>query len=219
MANSASRLKIRLPGEPGLFIGLVTLYTVGIIGHLVPASLSLMKSLTPFVLLLSGLMVLIPLQKEQPARFWIWCTSILAGTLIIEVIGVATGDIFGSYEYKSALGPQVWNVPIIIGLNWLLIMLGAIGISRRIGNTALFALSVGTLVILLDYLLEPVAVKLDYWEWNTHSIPLRNYLGWLIAGTVSAIIYRFLRLQLKSHLPQSYFVIQLIFFTVLRLFL
>lgn len=211
------QFKIRLPDEPSLFTGLVTLYTVGLVGHLVPATLSLMIWLTPFILLLAGLMVLVPLYKEQPAKFWIWCTFIFTGTLIVEVIGVVTGDIFGSYEYKSALGPQLWNVPVIIGLNWLLIILGAIGISQIIRNTALFPLSVGILVLLLDYFLEPVAVKLDYWEWNTHHIPLQNYLVWFVAGVICAIIYRILRLKLKSHIPQSYFIIQLIFFAVLRL--
>lgn len=219
MINSISRLKIRLPEEADLFNGLVTLYAVGIVGHLVPATLSLMKWLTPFVLLLSGLMVLIPLSKEQSARFWFWCTLIFTGALLIEMIGVATGDIFGSYEYKSVLGSKLWGVPPIIGLNWLLVILGAIGISHDIRNKFLFVLSVATLVVLFDYFLEPAAVKLDYWEWHSHTIPLQNYLGWFLFGAGSSIAYRRLNLNLKSHLPQSYFVIQLIFFAILRLFL
>ncbi|MFC2018219.1 carotenoid biosynthesis protein [Chloroflexota bacterium] len=219
MVDSIYRSKIRLPGESFLFRGLVILYTVGIAGHLIPATLSLMKSLTPFVLLISGLIVLISLRKEQSTKFWVWCTCIFTGTFLIEVIGVTTGNVFGSYEYKSALGPQLWNVPPIIGWNWLLVILGAVGMSQRIRNAALFALSVGTLVLFLDYILEPAAVKLEYWEWNSPNIPLQNYLGWFVIGAVSAIIYRLLKINIKSKLPQSYFVIQLVFFAVLRLFL
>lgn len=219
MSHSTHRLKITLPDESSLFIVLIILYIVGIAGHLVPATLSLMKSLTPFVLLISGLIVLIPLLKEQSTKFRVWCTCIFTGTFLIEVIAVATGGFFGTYEYKSALGPQIWHVPPIIGLNWLLVILGAVGMSQRIRNGALFVLSVGTLVLFFDYILEPAAVKLDYWEWNSPDIPLQNYLGWFLIGAVSATIYRLLKINIKSKLPQSYFVIQLIFFAVLRIFL
>lgn len=219
MRRSISRTKLKLPDEASLIRGLATIYTVGIVGHLVPLTLSLMKWLTPFMLLISGLMVLLPLRKEQPITFWLWCAGVFLITFAIEVAGVATGAVFGSYEYESTLGPELWNVPPLIGWNWLLVILGAIGMSLWIRRTALFSMFVGMLVVLLDFFLEPVAARLDYWEWQSLDIPLQNYLAWFSIGVLSAVVFRILKLDLKSRIPRSYFAIQLIFFIVLRLFL
>ena len=219
MENSISQVKVKLHDEPSLIRGLIIIYSVGLIGHLIPSTLSLMKWLTPFVLLISGLMALIPLRKEQQVSFWIWCGSIFIITFIVEVIGITTDAVFGSYEYRATLGPRLWNVPIIIGGVWLMVIVGAIRLTQRIGNTALFLFAVGILVVLFDFFLEPVATDLDYWEWNSQNVPLQNYAVWFSIGAVSAVAYRVLRLSLKSLIPLSYFVIQVIFFAVLRLFL
>ena len=47
--------------------------------------------------------------------------------LVTEIIGVNTGLLFGTYSYSSILGPKLFNVPLIIGLNW--VMLSLIGMS------------------------------------------------------------------------------------------
>ncbi|MDY6893744.1 MAG: carotenoid biosynthesis protein [Chloroflexota bacterium] len=211
--------QIKLPDEPALIRGLVTIYIVGIVGHLVPIGLSVMLWLTPFVLLISGIMVLIPLRKTQPLTFWLWCGGVVAITFLVEVIGVTTGAVFGPYEYGSTLGPGIWGVPLLICWNWLFIILGAIGISQRIRHPVLFAMLVGTLVVLFDFTLEPVAIKLDYWEWHLANIAPQNYFAWFAIAFVAAIGYRGLKLVMDSRIPRSYFAIQLLFFLVLRLFL
>ncbi|HYG49573.1 MAG TPA: carotenoid biosynthesis protein, partial [Flavobacteriales bacterium] len=43
--------------------------------------------------------------------------------LAVEIIGVKTQLVFGHYQYTSILGTPVMNVPVVIGLNWgMLIM-------------------------------------------------------------------------------------------------
>ena len=39
---------------------------------------------------------------------------------IFEIIGVKTGLIFGHYKYCNGLGTKVFDVPLIISLNWAL---------------------------------------------------------------------------------------------------
>ena len=40
----------------------------------------------------------------------------------IEVIGVKTGFIFGSYYYGAAMGIKILAVPLLIGLNWSILV-------------------------------------------------------------------------------------------------
>jgi len=219
MKNSIPQVKVKLRNEPSLIIVLITIYSVGLIGHLIPSTLSLMKWLTPFVLFISGLIVLIPLRREQQVSFWIWCGSIFIITFIVEVIGIKTDAVFGTYEYGTTLGPKLWNVPVIIGGVWLMVIVGAIRLTQRIRNPALFLSAVGMLVVLFDLFLEQAATDLDYWEWNSRNVPLQNYAIWFSIGAASALAYRVLKLSIKSLIPLSYFFIQVIFFVLLSLFL
>jgi len=70
-----------------------------------------------------------------------------------------------------------------------------------------------------DFILEPVAVKLNFWTWNNGDIPLYNYLCWFL---VSAVLLR-INLQLKqvnAHVfASSLLIIQAVFFLMLHLFL
>jgi putative membrane protein len=50
----------------------------------------------------------------------------------LEVVGVKTGLIFGEYKYGSTLGIKLFEVPLIIGFNWVFVILGSISISRLI---------------------------------------------------------------------------------------
>ena len=99
-----------------------------------------------------------------------------------EVIGVNTRMLFGDYRYGDVLGYKAWGVPLLIGVNWFLIVY-CCGISihtllRRLLNRlhenggkpvpALKALSVivdGASLAVFDWLMEPFAVKLGYWTW------------------------------------------------------
>jgi bisanhydrobacterioruberin hydratase len=40
----------------------------------------------------------------------------------VEVIGTSTGLLFGNYSYSKNLGPAFKNVPLVIGINWCIIM-------------------------------------------------------------------------------------------------
>jgi putative membrane protein len=35
-----------------------------------------------------------------------------------------------------------------------------------------------------DLLLEPVAIKLDFWNWQGGAIPLQNYVAWYVISVV-----------------------------------
>ena len=43
--------------------------------------------------------------------------------MLTEAIGVNTGLLFGTYEYGANLGFKIFGVPLIIGVNWTVLII------------------------------------------------------------------------------------------------
>jgi putative membrane protein len=131
---------------------------------------------------------------------------------IIEVIGVATEMPFGSYVYGENLGPKLLGVPLIIGVNWVMLLYccNVIFIKQPVYIAALYS---ALLMILLDYIMEQNVEKLGFWFWKDSIIPFQNYLSWfLISFVFSLIIKRCI--VLKPNKPAiALYIIQIVFFT------
>jgi len=199
-----------------LIIILTTFYLFGIAGHLWHKTLPLMQDLTPLVLLAFTLIVLIPAVRDDKKVF-LWFLLTYAATFAVEAAGVATGLVFGPYHYGTTLGPKLLEVPLIIGANWVMIVLGALRLSERLAVRPFpSALIAAALATAFDWVMEPVAIRLDYWQWHTADIPLQNYVAWFVTAAVAAYLYRRFRLKTKTILPAWYFLVQGAFFAVLR---
>lgn len=203
-----------------LIIILYIIFIVGFIGHIITDLRYLMLTLTPYTLLIMGSIVLYFSYKKRELKFLFWCLIVYTVTFSLEVIGIRTGIIFGSYTYGNALGLKLLGVPLIIGFNWVVVILGAITLSQQINqNIFLRALMTGTLAVLFDIVLEPVAIKLDYWNWDSGLIPLMNYYSWFIISFLASLLYDLFKIKTNEKLSESYFAIQLIFFILLSAFL
>ncbi len=199
---------------------LCIIFFTGLIGHIITSLRPLMLSLTPYLLLLTGILVLYLTLRAGELKLLIWCLIIYILTFGLEVAGVKTEMIFGSYSYGNTLGLKFLEVPLIIGFNWVIVILGAITIAEQIDqNIFLTALFAGTLSVLFDIMMEPVAIKLHYWEWNSGFIPIANYYSWFGISFVSSLLYDFLKIKTNDKVPEIYFTIQLTFFIVLSLFI
>ncbi|MBT5507734.1 MAG: carotenoid biosynthesis protein [Flammeovirgaceae bacterium] len=132
---------------------------------------------------------------------------------IAEWLGVKFGFLFGNYSYGANLGMKLDNVPIIMGINWVILSLATRGIIQRFFKLPIMKILVSSvLMVSLDVLLEPLAPQLDYWSFDTMVAPLSNYIGWLI---YSILIQSLLELvQFKGHFKISLhiLIIQLLFF-------
>lgn len=193
-------------------------FVVGTVGHLVPTTLPFMLRVTPAVLFIMGGIVFVPLLlEERRAAFWLWCAGVYVTTFSLEAVGVAYGFVFGPYTYGATLGPALWGVPLVIGLNWLLVILGSIGlVTRWVRRPLLYVPLVGAVAFVFDYVMEPVALALDYWQWQAPAVPVQNYVAWFLVASVVALIYGALRLDIESRVPQTYMLVQLAFFLILR---
>jgi len=142
----------------------------------------------------------------------------LAG-FFIEVLGVKTKLIFGNYEYTHIMGTRFLTVPLIIGLNWSMLILSCAAIVNKIySSTILKAATGASLMTLLDIVLEPIAFKYDYWQWDAKIIPLQNYVAWWMVSFIMLLaIFKFLKAP-ENKMGIWVFSVQLLFFCFLNLF-
>jgi uncharacterized membrane protein len=113
-----------------------------------------------------------------------------------EVIGVATGLIFGAYHYTDQLGPKLLGVPPMIQVGYLAtgyasVVMGRIILSllRPVTGWAILAVSLAGAFIMVswDVAMDPYqSTVTGDWIWHDgggyFGIPLHNYAGWF--GTV-----------------------------------
>ncbi|MGE5401636.1 MAG: carotenoid biosynthesis protein [Ignavibacteriales bacterium] len=206
--------------EKTAFIILVVLYTVGAVGHSVKSLCHLMIVLTPYTLLLSGIIVLFVVFGGQfQTKFAIWSGAVFIAAFLTEAAGVATGIIFGTYYYGNVLGFSLLDVPVLIGFNWMFVVLGSAALSRRLFYRPLYsALSAAMLAVIFDYAMEPVAQKLNYWHWTGGYVPLKNYISWGFFAFVSSYILFKAEIKIPAGLiAEKYFLIQFIFFCLLNI--
>jgi putative membrane protein len=209
---------------------LATLFLVGALGHLLPTR-PFFLAITPVFLLVLGVCVLAPLTRERTVLSWL--TVVTLATFTLEAIGVATGAIFGSYVYGATLGPKLLGVPVIIALNWAVVIAGSVGLASQFLRKALshhlhqhafltrtlIALTAAGITVLFDMLLEPVAIANGYWIWDG-TIPLQNYVAWFVIGLAAALFAPRTLLesaQSKPLRPASHYVLAMAAFLAMLL--
>ena len=196
---------------------LILVYVSGSIGFVMyPAFFS---PFTPYTLLLTCLVFLLhgPFPDK---KFLIAFFSIAFFGFFIEVIGVKTGLIFGKYSYGDGLGIKLLEVPLIISINWAMLICAGIRIVSGIFTNKISSLLVAALLVtLIDLLIEQVAPKLDFWQFEGGLPGLHNYLGWI--GVAFFTSYFFYPTLIKGNRNVSLLllILQIIFFTFLWIFI
>jgi putative membrane protein len=197
---------------------IILFHVVGLIGFLYPPLTALFLKLVPYHLLLMFLLLSISKLKETTGNLYIMIILTFVAGYLIEVIGVKTGRIFGNYWYGSTLGFKLADVPLLIGINWVLLIYGvgvtveAFRISSRIFKAILGAF----MLVLLDFLIEPIAVKFDYWHWEANLIPLQNYVGWFLVSFTLLCLFNFLKFKKENQSAIVLLVTQFVFFLALN---
>ncbi len=188
-------------------------HLVGFIGFLI--SPAYFRSLTPVNLLLSAVLVIIMSNQSKGPFYLALLLTALAG-YFIEVIGVKTGWIFGHYYYGSALGYKLLSTPLLIGVNWALLIYATnqlVQFENKYVNIVLGAL----LMVGLDFFIEQSASRFDFWYWRGARIPLQNYIAWFL---ISIGINWFANKELSKKpnpTAKAFYIIQVLFFVALYL--
>lgn len=195
---------------------LILLHIVGVGGFLSPLS-EWFVFLTPVNLIVTAGMIWID-SKGGNKFGWPIALAIMLLGYVIEVIGVNTGVIFGDYAYGEVLGWKILEVPPLIGVHWLILIWGGFSLAVHMQVPKGFRwLVTALLVTALDMLIEPVAMRYDFWEWQGGVVPMHNYIAWFITATVMAAIFEAYPLVKKPRLGLVAFICQILFFGILYL--
>ncbi len=194
----------------------------------------LFVSLTPFNLLLSA-GLLIYTQSEKNKAFFLFVLVCFVVGFSVEYIGVNHQLLFGEYVYLKPMGVQWQRVPLVIGVNWF-IMMYCCGVSiqlflnrmwnklkdanqparKNVGFIAVI-LDAALLATFFDWVMEPVAVKLGWWKWlGDGSIPLLNYVSWFGISALLLLLFRLLSFDKQNQFAVNLLLIQFMFFLILR---
>lgn len=208
--------------EKKLLVGkgiLVVIYLVGIIGLANPLWRQYFVVFTPITLIISTLVLFY--FHEEWNRYWYWFMSVafIAG-FSIEALGVATGSVFGTYHYSSVLGPQLLDTPLIIGVNWLILIYASGTIMNKVPGAKIVKVVGGALLmVLLDFAIEPVAVKLNFWTWKGSEIPVINYISWFIISFMLLWVFYSLSFKKNNRIAFFFYMVQIVFFVLLSFML
>ncbi len=194
------------------------LYVVGAIGFLIPTLVQLIVPFTAVTLFLScGLLV----WSHQGSFKGLWLSFIIIAVsgFLVELLGIKTGEIFGEYQYISNLGFKLCEVPLIIGINWFLLVYLSHHLFKRITSSkSLIVLLGAALMTCIDFLIEPFAIKYSLWEWNNVKVPTQNYVVWFLISVVFHLIFFKLNSQFKNKLAIPLLLYMVFFFVVINLF-
>jgi uncharacterized membrane protein len=194
---------------------LVILYAVGLVG-LGTANRAWFLAATPLTLLISASLLVWNHRDWNLAAGCMMAACMVLGFLV-EVLGVKTGVIFGNYAYGLTLGMKLWDVPVVIALNWLLLVYatGTLAARLRVPKLAQAALAALAMTV-LDVLIEPVAMRLDFWQWQGDTVPLLNYIGWLGVSFILQSLFQFLPFQKGNSIAGVVLGLQFVFFGILN---
>ena len=211
-------------------------HAIGLVGMMFTDNNFFVQS-TPFNLLLS-FFLLVWTHPEKNKSFYFFIGIVFIVGFLSEVVGVNTGLLFGEYHYSKILGIQLFQVPILIAVNWFIIIYcSGIGthvlLNKVINRVAkdynepslkLKAMSVifdgASLAVLFDWLMEPVAIKLGFWTWGGDgSVPFYNYFCWLLISILLLTVFNFFNFRKENKFAVNLLLTQALFFLILRTFL
>lgn len=192
---------------------LMLVYGAGLIGLSIPNYREFFLSFTPYTLWFTGFVCIYFYPTKNIKTYAGFALFFLAGYLV-EVAGVRTGKIFGEYAYGPTLGMKIADVPLVIGMNWLILLISTNAVVEEWGFGGHFgkaALGAG-LMTLLDLFIEPVAMSFDFWQWKFDQIPAQNFAAWWLVSFVFHFSYQQMELSLKSSLYRLVALLQFVFF-------
>jgi len=150
--------------------------------------------------------------KELKSAFLIFFIG-----MVSEILGVNYGLIFGDYVYLDNIGFKILGVPVLIGVNWIILTFITGSLSSFIFKNKYVSILMGAILMIgLDLLIEPVAPLLGFWIFDLQKVPLQNYLGWFVIGMITQALFQFKIAEKELTFSTHLLIINAIFFAFLN---
>ena len=169
-----------------------------------------------FIILFNFLIVIIFQKNKFNNKFLLFFIIFYLFFFFIEVLGVKTGKIFGSYFYGQSLGFKIFETPILIGLNWIFLIYLTFAFCELFKISDKFKIILGSFLMLFyDLILEKVAPLMGLWFWEKNSVPVLNYFSWFVFSLISHFVLRFFKFEIKNIFAVFIYFLQIIFYLII----
>lgn len=205
----------------------VFFHVIGIFGLLFYKGNFFVNATSLNLLLVLGLLLWTQTGKNIP--FYIYFLTCFVIGMGVEIVGVQTHALFGHYNYGEVLGYKILGVPLMLGVNWFIVtycsgmamhkVLAGFSL-KSVTGMLVFALATAAMAVFYDWLMEPVAIKLGYWQWGGDgSVPVYNYITWFVVSFLLATVFHYARFNKQNKFAVNLLILHLLFFGILRNFL
>lgn len=202
------------------------LFLIGALGFSIPAVAPFFNILIPLFILFNVFFIyLTDYRGNRPGerilftkRAIIFIPVVGVVSFVIECVGVNTGFLFGTYRYLPGLGIGIEGTPLLIGVNWIMLLLVSASVVNRFQSRYLRIFSGALLMTLSDLLIEQVCASMNMWYWLDGSAPLRNYISWFVIALFFHTLREFLHLRLQNKAATIMYVSLILFFGYLTLY-
>ncbi len=197
----------------------IVFYFVGLIGIVTPFSSQLFLKLLPVALLLSFFTILLFHKDTFNSKTIVVFALIGLWSFFVEVTGVNTNLIFGNYRYGNALGIKLFDTPLLIAANWVMLTYAGSATTEGITLPVSLKIIISSLIVLFyDLVLEQIAPILDMWYWESDAVPLQNYVAWFIIAVIFQTFIKVSGIKTRNSIAFTLILIQIIFFISLIVF-
>jgi len=200
--------------KQNISIFLIWLFHISGIVGIIYSDASWFVSATPINLLLSFILLLANTRLNKRLVFLL--LSCFTTGMAAEILGVRYGFIFGEYAYGAVLGVKLMEVPLLIGINWCILVFITGNIAQFFSDSFWIKTFVGVaLMLALDLVIEPVAPVLDFWIFTDGLASFHNYLGWGLVALPLQMTFHKWKITIEGFYPFHLYILQFLFFTIL----
>ncbi len=204
--------------EEGMLKNFIWFYSVGLLLFMLPFTRNIFISITWITLILVIALIFL-YQRTWNAKIIGWFSFIFFSSFLLELIGVNTGKLFGTYQYDRAFGLQIQGTPVIIGLNWLFLTYTSHDIVCKYFNHSFLRILAGALLMIFyDLILEAAAPVMQMWHFDSRYPPLSNFIVWFGAALIYHTGFELLKIRTDNSPARALFVIQMIFLFVIAFY-
>ena len=163
-----------------------------------PAKLSISPQMAPisgiFIILMSlpCYVALVRWLGLKSSLTLIFILSIYA--ISIETIAIITGFPYSHFQYTELIGFKILGyTPYTVPFAYVPLFLGCFYMASLNTHEKWKIILLTTfLVLVADMVLDPAAVALKFWIYESqgifYGVPLMNFLGWILSGFISSLI-------------------------------
>ncbi len=198
----------------------IVFYAIIVAGIGIPQTKSVFIALIPIVLIMSFVAILLFHKSLNSANTRFVFLTIFLLSYLVEMVGVNSDMIFGNYTYGSGMGFKAFSAPLLIGINWVMLVYCSSSILEKFRLPVVVQIILASvLMVIYDVVLENVAPFLDMWYWSGNIVPMQNYIVWFFLAFFFHGLVKWKKVKTENPLAPSIIICQFLFFVAILLFI